>query len=206
MFRLNWLVLTFAMTTLLAVVACGGGGDGHDAASAEPAPAPPAAPPAMDSHDDMAGGGAHAVLKAQEGLGISGEVTFTPDAGGVHIAATLSGAAGAGEHGFHIHETGDCSAADFTSAGGHFNPSGAVHGGPDDAEHHAGDLGNISIAADGSGELHTVSSMLSLDPASPNSVLGKAVIVHEKADDLESQPTGDAGGRIACGVIEASHG
>jgi superoxide dismutase, Cu-Zn family len=156
-------------------------------AAVEPAPAAPA--PAV----------AHANIQSAKGVG--GTVTFTEQGGTVTVEARLTGV-GAGEHGFHVHETGDCSAPDFTSAGGHFNPTGAPHGAPADAAHHAGDLGNITIAADGTGSLTLSSSMLTVSPG-PNSVVGKGVIVHEKADDLKTQPTGDAGGRIGCGVVEA---
>jgi Cu-Zn family superoxide dismutase len=164
-----------------------------EAPAPAPAPAEPVAPaPAPPSV-------AHAVLQSTSGVG--GTVSFTEQGGSVTIEAHLTGVA-AGDHGFHVHETGDCSAADYTSAGGHFNPTIAPHGAPSDAAHHAGDLGNIAISADGSGTLSISSSMLSVAPGA-NSVVGKAVIVHAKADDLKTQPTGDAGGRIGCGVIEA---
>jgi Cu-Zn family superoxide dismutase len=156
-------------------------------AASEPAPAAPA--PAV----------AHATIQSSSGVG--GTVTFTEQGGTVNVEARLTGV-GAGEHGFHVHEKGDCSAPDFTSAGGHFNPSGAPHGAPADAAHHAGDFGNITIAADGTGSVTLSSSMLTVSPG-PNSVVGKGVIVHEKADDLKTQPTGNAGGRIGCGVVEA---
>ncbi len=156
-------------------------------AAAEPAPSAPA--PAV----------AHADVQSSSGVG--GTVTFTEQGSTVTVEARLTGV-GAGEHGFHVHEKGDCSAPDFTSAGGHFNPTGAAHGAPSDAAHHAGDFGNITIAADGTGSLALSSSMVTVT-SGPNSVVGKAVIVHEKADDLKTQPTGDAGGRIGCGVVEA---
>ena len=141
---------------------------------------------------------AHAVLQSPSGVG--GTIMFSESGGKVTVTAQLTGVA-AGEHGFHIHETGDCSAPDFKSAGGHFNPTNVAHGAPSDAAHHAGDLGNITIAADGSGKLTISSSMFTL-AAGTNSIVGKAVIVHEKVDDFKTQPTGNAGGRIACGVIE----
>ena len=164
-----------------------------------PEPAPPAPAPAVAAPEPVSAAVAHAVLQSTSGVG--GTVSFTEQAGSVTIEAHLTGVT-AGDHGFHVHETGDCSSADYKSAGGHFNPSGAPHGAPSDAAHHAGDLGNIAIAADGSGTLSISSAMLSVAPGA-NAVVGKAVIVHEKADDMKTQPTGDAGGRIACGVIEA---
>ncbi|MEO8504351.1 MAG: superoxide dismutase family protein [Acidobacteriota bacterium] len=144
---------------------------------------------------------ASATLSGKAGAKVSGTVTFTEHAGTVTADAHLTGVA-AGKHGFHIHEKGDCGDVDFKNAGGHFNPTGAQHGAPTDAQHHAGDLGNIDIDVNGHGTLEISSSMLTVTDG-PNSVVGKAVIVHEKADDLKTQPTGDAGGRIACGVVNA---
>lgn len=131
----------------------------------------------------------------------SGTVTFEqqPD-GGVHISANISGLP-AGKHGFHIHETGDCSAPDATSAGGHFNPEGTAHGAPDSAEHHAGDLGNLEADEDGNAELHVTYNFITLGEGA-NSIVGKAVIVHAGEDDFVTQPTGAAGARLACGVIQ----
>lgn len=144
---------------------------------------------------------AEAAFASPDGA-IQGSATFTAGDDGVEIHVSVDGAP-AGTHGFHIHETGDCSAADFSSAGGHFNPTGAPHGGPEDAERHAGDLGNIEIAEDGTGHLYLTSDLISVDEGA-NAVVGRAVILHADADDLESQPTGAAGGRLACGVIEGS--
>jgi Cu-Zn family superoxide dismutase len=130
---------------------------------------------------------------------VHGQVTFQEEAGGVRVTADISGLS-PGKHGFHIHQNGDCSAADFSSAGGHFNPLGAPHGAPTDPEHHAGDFGNIVADAGGHARLEQVYSWMTF--TGTNSILGHAVIVHAKADDLRSQPSGDAGGRIACGVIQ----
>jgi Cu-Zn family superoxide dismutase len=139
-------------------------------------------------------------MKGKAGSKISGTVTFTETANGVAVTAHLTGIEGSGPRGFHLHETGNCSAADFSSAGGHFNPTGAAHGAPDSPEHHAGDLGNVEVGADGTVHLERVSTMLTV-ASGPNSVVGRAVILHEKADDLTTQPTGNAGGRVACGVV-----
>ncbi len=143
---------------------------------------------------------AKAKLESKSGSKATGTVTFTKHRDGIKIIANLSGVA-PGSHGFHIHEKGDCSATDAASAGGHFNPGAAVHAGPTADDRHAGDLGNIEIKKDGSGVLNIIVK----DPKGFNAwadLAGKAVILHEKADDLKTQPTGDAGKRIACGVIE----
>ncbi len=145
-----------------------------------------------------------AALQSRGDMTVAGSVTFSQWGDSVEVVAEVRGVS-PGPHGFHIHEIGDCSAPDFTSAGGHFNPGGTPHAGPSDPVRHAGDLGNIEIGEDGSGFLTISSSLITLAPG-PNSVVGRAVILHEKADDLVSQPTGDAGGRIACGIIELEGG
>jgi Cu-Zn family superoxide dismutase len=123
----------------------------------------------------------------------------------VRVVADVAGVSPPGNHGFHIHENGKCErdpGKDFTTAGGHFNPAGVPHACPDAASHHAGDLGNIVINADGTGHVDVTTSALSLSGAS--SVVGRAVILHASPDDCATQPTGNAGGRLACGVIAAS--
>ena len=130
-----------------------------------------------------------------------GEVTFTAESGGVHVVGTFSGLV-YGEHGFHVHEKGDCSAPDGTSAGGHFNPATKPHAAREAADRHAGDLGNLKADPYGLARVDFVDSTLSLSGA--DSIIGKAVIIHEKADDFTTQPTGNAGARQACGVIEAA--
>lgn len=139
-----------------------------------------------------------AVLHPASGSSVAGTVTFTKVDGGVKIVADVTGLK-PGEHGFHVHEFGDCSTPDAMSAGGHFNPGHAQHGAPDAAVRHAGDFGNL--VADESGKAHyeRVDPVISLDRA--DSIVGYAVIVHEKVDDLKTQPTGNAGARVACGVI-----
>ena len=139
-----------------------------------------------------------AVISPASGSSVKGTVTFTMEAGGVHIKASLSGLA-PGVHGFHIHEFGDVSAADGTSAGGHFNPAGLPHAGPEAANRHAGDLGNITADSAGNATLDRVDAHLSL--SGPNTIIGRGVVVHDKADDLTTQPTGNAGARIGVGVI-----
>ena len=130
-----------------------------------------------------------------------GEVTFTAESGGVHVVGTFSGLV-YGEHGFHVHEKGDCSAPDGTSAGGHFNPATQPHAAREATARHVGDLGNLKADPYGLARVDFVDKTLSL--SGPNSIIGKAVIIHEKADDFTTQPTGNAGARQACGVIEAA--
>ncbi len=138
-----------------------------------------------------------AVLQSASGSKVTGTITFTKTGDTVQVVADVTGLA-PGKHGFHIHEFGDCSAADAASAGSHFNPMKKPHGAPDAAEHHAGDLGNLEADSSGKAHLELKDSMLKL--SGENSIVGRAVIVHEKVDDW-SQPTGNAGGRQACGVI-----
>jgi len=130
-----------------------------------------------------------------------GEVTFTAESGGVHVVGSFSGLV-YGEHGFHVHEKGDCSAPDGTSAGGHFNPATQPHAAREATARHVGDLGNLKADPYGLARVDFVDKTLSL--SGPNSIIGKAVITHEKADDFTTQPTGNAGARQACGVIEAA--
>ena len=141
---------------------------------------------------------ASAVISPTEGNEAQGTVEFTQEAGGVRVIANLTGLT-EGDHGFHIHEKGDCSAADGTSAGGHFNPENKAHGAPDAAERHVGDLGNITADASGQATYNRLDTHLELN--GDNNIIGLAVIVHALPDDF-SQPTGAAGARVGCGVIE----
>ena len=139
------------------------------------------------------------VLQATAGNKVNGTVTFTPVADGVRVHAEVGGLT-PGKHGFHIHEFGDCSAADFSSAGAHFNPTNQPHAGPDTATRHEGDMGNVEADASGNAKLDYVDHQISLTD-DVKSAIGRSVVVHAKPDDLKTQPSGDAGGRIACGVI-----
>jgi len=138
------------------------------------------------------------VLSSTEGNETSGIVTFTQSEEGVKIVAQIEGLT-EGKHGFHIHQYGDCSAVDGTSAGGHFNPEGKKHGSQMDHERHIGDLGNVVANAEGKAYYEKVDKEVSLN--GKNSIIGRGIIVHAGEDDLKSQPTGNAGARVACGVI-----
>jgi Cu-Zn family superoxide dismutase len=139
-----------------------------------------------------------AVLSPASGSSVMGTITFTKSGDGVKVTGDITGLT-PGKHGFHVHEFGDCSDPKAASAGGHFNPANHQHGAPDASDRHAGDLGNIE--ADASGKAHVEVSDASMKLTGEHGIIGHAVIVHEKADDLKTQPTGDAGGRLACGVI-----
>ena len=138
-----------------------------------------------------------AVLQPASGSKVTGTVTFTKTGDTVQVVADITGLT-PGKHAFHIHEFGDCSAPDAASAGSHFNPTKQPHGAPDSPQHHAGDFGNLEADSSGKAHLELKSNMLKFSGES--SILGHAVIVHEKVDDW-SQPVGNAGGRVACGVI-----
>ncbi len=144
---------------------------------------------------------AMAVMQPTEGNNVNGTVTFTKEGNTIRLVADLTGLS-EGEHGIHIHENGDCSAPDASSAGGHYAPNGSPHGAPNNppTERHVGDLGNLRASADGITSYTRVDSLLAF--TGTNDIIGKAVIVHQGRDDLTSQPSGDAGARVACGVIE----
>lgn len=107
-----------------------------------------------------------------------------------------------GIHAIHIHETGDCSAEDGSSAGGHWNPEGHDHGQWGAEPFHLGDIGNLTVGEDGKGTLMLSTDKWSMGTGKDNDIMGKAIILHASEDDFESQPTGNAGGRIGCGVIK----
>jgi superoxide dismutase, Cu-Zn family len=138
------------------------------------------------------------VVHALGNSGVQGKVTFTQRADGVEVMAELTGLT-PGKHGFHVHEFGDCSKMDGTSAGGHFNPEGMPHGGPDSAQRHVGDFGNVEAGASGKAVYKRVDHLIAL--SGPHSIIGRSIIVHAGADDLTSQPSGNAGARVGCGVI-----
>jgi Cu-Zn family superoxide dismutase len=151
-----------------------------------------------------AGGGmarpqkAVAVLHALGNSMVKGTVTFSQKEGYIAITGEITGLT-PGEHAFHVHEFGDCSSADGMSTGGHFNPTGMPHGGPDNEKRHVGDFGNIKADESGKVVLDIKDKVIRL--AGGSSIIGRALIVHGGVDDLTSQPAGNAGPRIACAVI-----
>lgn len=143
-----------------------------------------------------------AKLSPTQGNTTAGEVRFFREGDHLIVQARVTGLKPGAEHGFHVHEKGDCSSPDGMSAGGHFNPTAQPHGGKDSGPHHAGDMPNLKANAAGEAELRVHLSGVSVG-SGPADVLGKAVIVHANPDDYRSQPTGNAGARLACGVIAA---
>lgn len=142
-----------------------------------------------------------AILAPKSGSATTGTVSFAPrGTNAVRVTVDISGLKPNAEHGFHVHERGDCSAPDAMSAGGHFNPMNAKHGGPM-AEHHAGDIPNLKSDAEGRMRGSFEVSGMSVEGGGPANILGKALVVHRDRDDYKSQPAGDSGPRIACGVI-----
>lgn len=139
-----------------------------------------------------------AVIITTKGNSVHGITTFEQVENGVRVVANLIGLT-PGKHGFHIHEFGDISSDDGSSAGGHFNPGGMPHSMPTSDRRHAGDMGNIEAGADGAAHLDYIDPEISL--SGENSIIGRGVIVHEKEDDGKTQPTGNAGARIGYGVI-----
>jgi Cu-Zn family superoxide dismutase len=129
---------------------------------------------------------------------VKGVVQFTVTDDGVEIRGEITGLT-PGKHGFHIHEFGDCSSGEAKCAGGHFNPDKKMHGGPDSENRHVGDLGNLTADDSGKAVIQMKDKLIAL--SGPHSIIGRAVIIHAKPDDLKSQPAGDAGDRIAGGVV-----
>jgi superoxide dismutase, Cu-Zn family len=145
------------------------------------------------------GGSAVADLAPTAGNTAKGTVTFTPRGDKIAIAAKISGLT-PGQHGFHIHEKGDCSSPDGMSAGGHFNPFGKPHANPAVADHHAGDMPMLVADAGGNATLDVVLDTMTIGSGAGD-IVGRAVIVHKDPDDFTTQPTGNSGARVACGVI-----
>jgi superoxide dismutase, Cu-Zn family len=179
------------MASLVAAVAAAQMG-------AAPSPTPAASPaPAAKATTGPVTRAVAMLHPAKDGK-VEGTLTFAKAATGLKVTGRISGLP-SGTHGFHIHEFGDCSAADFSSAGGHYNPTGHQHAGPSEARRHIGDMGNIEAGADGVATVDYTDPRLRLEGA--HGVLGRGVIVHANPDDFKTQPTGNAGGRVACGVI-----
>jgi Cu-Zn family superoxide dismutase len=191
--------VVLASCSALALAACASAPS--SAPTSPPAAAAPApvATPAAAPHAAVSR--AVANIAPASGTLVSGRLALAPMGDGVHVTGDIGGLAPNSVHGFHIHETGDCSAADAASAGGHYNPAGMAHGRASAAQHHAGDIDNI--VADGTGvahvSVHVSGVVLGGDPS--RDILGRAFVVHAMPDDYTTQPSGASGTRVACGVI-----
>jgi superoxide dismutase, Cu-Zn family len=144
---------------------------------------------------------ATAKLSATRGQAVSGEVHFTQQGRQVHMVALVSGLKPNAAHGFHIHEKGDCSSGDGMSTGGHFNPDAHAHGQQGHGAHHAGDLNSLQADAQGVARLDVTLVGVSVGSGAANDVVQRGLIVHRDPDDYTTQPTGNAGPRLACAVI-----
>lgn len=171
--------------------------------AAAPAPgsaSPPVAEATAPAQPELE---AVAQLAPTQGNTVTGSLTLAQSPEGVRITGSVQGLKPDAEFGFHVHEKGDCSAPDGSSAGDHFNPTQAQHGNPAGGEHHAGDMLNIRSDTGGVAQVDTTAAGTSLQGDSNTGVMGKAVVVHESPDDYATQPSGNSGKRVACGVIEA---
>lgn len=143
-------------------------------------------------------------LQPTEGNTAVGSLELRAANGGVRISGRLSGLAPDTVHGFHVHQTGDCSAPDASSAGDHFNPQSQPHGNPADGPHHAGDIPNQRSDASGNADVDVLVQGIELGTGGSTDVEGRALILHAEPDDYSTQPSGNSGARIACGVIGGS--
>jgi superoxide dismutase, Cu-Zn family len=141
-------------------------------------------------------------LSPASGTLVSGSLRIIAQADGVYLTGEIGGLGRGRTHAIHIHETGDCSAADASSAGAHFNPGAAPHGRAGSGQHHAGDMDNLVANAAGVARVEANVRGVMLGGGGPTDIIRRALIVHANADDYSTQPTGNAGARIACGVIE----
>lgn len=161
---------------------------------------PPAPAPAAVSTAQLAEAGDRLASASL----VSGRVAVVPEAGGVHITGTIGGLPQGKPAAFHVHEKGDCSAMDASSAGGHFNPATQPHGRAGSGAHHAGDMDNLQANAEGVVHVDVHLRGVTLGGGAANDIAGRALVVHAGADDYHSQPAGNAGARVACGVIRVT--
>lgn len=149
---------------------------------------------------------ATATISGASGSNVTGTATFTQrDEGEVHLMLRVENVP-AGEHAVHLHEKGDCSAADATSAGAHWNPTNEEHGRRGEGSFHSGDIENMTVGDDGIGTVDMNVEGWSIGGGDGSDILNKAIIIHADPDDFTSQPSGAAGARIACGVIQSGGG
>ncbi|MGE8231984.1 MAG: superoxide dismutase family protein [Stenotrophomonas sp.] len=191
------------LASALALTACNKGAE-PDAAPADTVAAPAATAPAADpaAPPEMAKPIATAQLQPTKDSTVAGTINFSLVDGQLRASGDITGLKPDSEHGFHIHEKGDCSAPDGTSAGGHFNPGSSEHGSISAAMHHGGDMPNIKADAQGNAHIDgPVASNVNVGVGDGFDIVGRGLIVHADPDDYKTQPTGNAGARLACAVI-----
>jgi superoxide dismutase, Cu-Zn family len=191
--------LGLAIAGTLLLVAC----SREQPAGAPRQPEPTTAAPAEKTTPAEPAAEGAAQIAPTQGNTVTGSVALSTSSEGVHITGSIQGLKPNAEFGFHVHEKGDCSAPDGSSAGGHFNPTQAQHGNPTGAAHHAGDMPNIKSNAEGAAQVDTTAAGTTLHGEATTDILGKAIVVHESPDDYTTQPSGNSGKRVACGVIAA---
>jgi len=152
---------------------------------------------------DAGGPTATANLEPRSGSNVQGSLSFAQVGDRVRITGEITGHS-KGLKGFHIHEKGDCSDLKAMSTGGHYNPQMSNHGGPNDPVRHAGDAGNLVFNDQGVAQVNITLGGIAVSKEGPGAIIGRAFIVHMDQDDLKTDPTGNAGGRVACGVIRAT--
>jgi Cu-Zn family superoxide dismutase len=166
-------------------------------------PEPTTAAPAEKTTPTEPAHGAVAQIAPTQGNTVTGSLALDQSPEGVRISGAIQGLKPNAEFGFHVHEKGDCSAPDGSSAGGHFNPAQTQHGNPTGGAHHAGDMVNIKSNDQGVAQVDTTAAGTTLQGGSDTDLIGKAIVVHESPDDYTTQPSGNSGKRVACGVIAA---
>jgi superoxide dismutase, Cu-Zn family len=209
--QISFIALAVAIASM--AVGCGRRDDAAPATpSPQSVPAPAGDSPAVASATEPAGTSgstasgetaseAGVQLSPTQGNTANGGLKISAAGNGVRISGMVQGLKPDSEFGFHFHEKGDCSAPDATSAGAHFNPTNQQHGSPQGQPHHSGDMLNVRSDAQGVAEVSVDNADVSLQTGQPNDVLGKALVMHAKPDDYKTQPSGNSGDRIACGVV-----
>jgi Cu-Zn family superoxide dismutase len=199
--------LALALAPCILLAACGRNEppptstESAPSTSADALATPASATPAAAAHVTLTGAPAKPGTPTTATT-LGGTLQLAAAANGVQITGQVTGLAANSEHGFHIHQTGNCSDPAFKSAGEHFNPDGAMHGAPDSATHHLGDLPMLKADDKGVASVDATIANATLADGGMHDILGKALVVHARADDYKTQPSGNSGDRIACGVID----
>jgi Cu-Zn family superoxide dismutase len=190
---------TILIVAALAAVGCARNENASVAGSYATAQPEAVLPPPAEAPNAAA---RRATLSPTNGNEAAGVLDLVADNGAVSITGRITGLQPNTEHGFHVHEIGDCSAPDASTAGGHFNPTSQPHGNPATPPHHTGDIPNVTSDAQGAATVNARLEGVTLGDAGMSDIVGKAIVVHAKPDDYKTQPAGGSGDRIACGVIE----